>query len=107
MVALADTYLDGLSTDDLERQLPHDHRDFPYCRQKPSSSASRTTTGCTSARPRPCARCSAMRRLAQFVGDIDAKAAYRREPRFHRKHRWDAALGGGDCRGSGLSVPGG
>ena len=79
IVAIADPFLDGLTTDDLERQLPHDHRDFPYLA---GSQPQRITyhywvhIGEASA----VRQMLGHRRLAQFVGDIDAKAAYRREP---------------------------
>ncbi len=79
MVALADPFLDALTTADLEHQLPHDHRDFPflagtqlqrityhYWVHVGEASAVRQMLG--------------HQRLAQFVGDIDAKAPFHREP---------------------------
>jgi hypothetical protein len=79
MVALADPFLDALATADLERQLPHDARQgtylagtqlqritYHYWVHIGEASAVRQMLG--------------HERLAQFVGDIDAKAPFRREP---------------------------
>jgi hypothetical protein len=78
MAALADPFLDGLTTSDLERQLPHDHRDRPYL-------AGTQLQRITYHYWVHIGEASAVRqmlgheRLAQFVGDIDAAAPYRRE----------------------------
>ncbi|MFI5292216.1 MAG: DinB family protein [Candidatus Limnocylindrales bacterium] len=78
MVALADAYLETVTTADLEHQLPHDHRDFPYLA---GTQLQRITyhywvhTGEASA----VRQILGHRRLAQFVGDIDSKAPYRPE----------------------------
>jgi hypothetical protein len=75
----ADVYLDTLTTDDLLVPLPHDGRSNPpaagsqlqrityhYWSHIGEASAVRQILG--------------HRRLAQFVGDIEAHAPYRREP---------------------------
>jgi hypothetical protein len=79
MIAIADPFLDGLTTADLGRQLPHDHRDGPYL-------AGTQLQRITYHYWVHIGEASAVRqmlgheRLAQFVGDIDAKAPYRPEP---------------------------
>lgn len=78
MVTLADAYLEGLTTADLERQLPFDHRDFPFL-------AGTQLQRITYHYWVHIGEASAVRqmlgheRLAQFVGDIDTAAPYRRE----------------------------
>ncbi|MFI5254098.1 MAG: DinB family protein [Candidatus Limnocylindrales bacterium] len=79
VVDLADPFLDALTTADLERRLTHDGRTDPplagtqlqrityhYWCHIGEASAVRQMLG--------------HRRLAQFVGDIDGQAPFRREP---------------------------
>jgi hypothetical protein len=78
MTALADPFLDGLTTADLERPLPFDHRTPPFLA---GGQLQRITYHYWS----HIGEASAIRQilghqdLAQFVGDIDALAPFRRE----------------------------
>jgi DinB family protein len=78
VLAVADPFLDQLTTEQLEQPLPHDHRTPPplagtqlqrityhYWSHIGEASAVRQILG--------------HRRLAQFVGDIDSRAPFRRE----------------------------
>ena len=79
VVDLADPFMDALTTEDLERPAAIRWADECPGRRHRRSSGSRTTTGRTSARRRRCGRLLGHTRLAQFVGDIESQAPYRRE----------------------------
>ena len=105
VTSAADVYLDTLTTEDLLVPLPHDGRTSPpaagsqlqrityhYWTHIGEASAVRQILG--------------HRRLAQFVGDIESQAPYRREdvtvvPATSRPSRGDRGGGGSRARAAG------
>ena len=78
VLALADPFLDRLTAEDLERPLPNDRRASPTLA---GSQLQRITYHywCHIGEASAVRQMLGHRRLAQFVGDIDAIAPYRRE----------------------------
>ena len=79
VVDLADPFLDALTTADLERRLAHDGRTDP----PPAGTQLQRITyhyWCHIGEASAVRQMLGHRRLAQFVGDIDGQAPFRREP---------------------------
>jgi hypothetical protein len=78
VLAVADPFLDGLTVADLERPLPHDGRSAPTLA---GSQLQRITYHywCHIGEASAVRQMLGHKRLAQFVGDIDSVAPYRRE----------------------------
>ena len=78
VIALGDPFLDGLTVEDLEKPLPHDGRAAPTLA---GSQLQRITYHywCHIGEASAVRQMLGHRRLAQFVGDIDSVAPYRRE----------------------------
>jgi len=78
VIDMADPFLDGLTAADLERPLPHDGRSSPTLA---GSQLQRITYHywCHIGEASAVRQILGHRRLAQFVGDIDSIAPYRRE----------------------------